>query len=181
MFAAADFTVTATALTPATVAAGAAATSTITVAPTPGFTGTVNFSCSITGGGSPKPTCTFAPSSVTNGGTATVTVNTTAAHVASGGASGRSSSGFGWLTAGGTLFVGIFLVGVPSRQRRRLAGLGLMLLVCFAAGFGCGGGSGNSNTTPSGGTPAGTFAITVTAKSTAPTLSHTAALTLTVQ
>jgi hypothetical protein len=62
----AEFTVTAGALSPASVAAGSSTTSTITVAPlspngTP-FTGTVTFSCS----GLPTgATCTFNPTSVT--------------------------------------------------------------------------------------------------------------------
>src|SRR5439155_16863310 len=79
---AADFTMAASALLPASVSAGGSATSTITVTPTYGFNGTVNLACSgITGGGTPAPTCSFSPSSVAKGsGTATLTIRTTAAH-----------------------------------------------------------------------------------------------------
>jgi hypothetical protein len=47
-----------------------------------------------------------------------------------------------------------------------MAGLGLMLFVFLAAGLGCGGGSSsNGGSTQTGGTPAGTYNITVTATS----------------
>ena len=59
----ATYTLTATALSPASVTAGSAATSTITVTPFNGYTGNVTLSCSsITGGGTPAPTCAFSPS-----------------------------------------------------------------------------------------------------------------------
>jgi hypothetical protein len=76
-----DFTIAATALAPATVVAGNPATSTVTIAPTNGFTGTVNLTCgSITPTGTGNPTCAFVPASIPGGsGTATLTVNTTAA------------------------------------------------------------------------------------------------------
>ena len=86
---------------------------------------------------------------------------------------------FGWMTASGrALLVGVFLLGIPSRRRRRMAGLGVMLLVFFAAGMGCGGG-GSSSGTKTGGTPAGSYTIAVTATSGA--LSHTANVAVTVQ
>jgi hypothetical protein len=74
----------------------------------------------------------------------------------------------------------MFLLGKSSPRRRRIAGLGVMLLVFFVAGVGCGGGSGssnNNNVTP--GTPAGSYNITVTATSGAVT--HSANVLLTVQ
>ena len=58
--------------------------------------------------------------------------------VAATSASLQSPHGFGWLPASSSaLLAGIFILGgVPSRARRRMAGLGLMLLVSFAAGRG---------------------------------------------
>jgi hypothetical protein len=111
-------------------------------------------------------------------GTSTLTINTTASHSLSGAV--MSPRGFGWLAAsGGALFAGIFLVGVPSR-RRRLSGMGIMLLVFFAAGIGCGGGSSSSGgNTQTGGTPAGNYTIIVTGTSGAQT--HTASVVLTVR
>jgi len=179
-----DFTISRTTLSPATVAAGGTATSTITIAPTGGFTGTVSLACSVAGGGTPAPLCLLAPPSVMNGsGTSALTVTTTAPHSVSGAViSPQPGRGFGWLAAGsGALFAGIFFVGVPL-QRRRMAGFGLMLLVFFAAGVGCGGGSSSSGgSTKTGGTPAGAYVITVTATSTSPALSHPTTLSLTVQ
>jgi subtilase family serine protease len=176
-----DFTVTAPALSPATVAAGGSSTSTITIAPTGGFSGAVTLACtSVTGGGTPAPSCAFSLSTVANAsGTSTLTISTTAAHSISGALKPGSGPGFGWLAASSSaLFAGIFVLGVPTRRRRRVAGLGLLLLVFFAAGLGCGGGS-SSGSTKSGGTPAGTYSITVTA--TSGSLSHTQLFTLIVQ
>jgi subtilase family serine protease len=177
-----DFTVTAGALSAATVAKGGSATSTITVGSMAGFNGTVTLACSVTGGGTPAPKCTLAPSSIANSsGTSTLTISTTAAHVVSGAViSPQPGVGFGWLVVSGSaLFAGIFFLGAPS-GRRRMAGLGLMLLVFLAAGVGCGGGSSSSGNTQTGGTPAGSYTITVTGTSGSMT-PHTAAVTLTVQ
>jgi subtilase family serine protease len=161
-----SFTIAAPALSPATVSAGGSAASSITVAPTAGFTGAVALTCSVTGGGSPAPTCAFSLNPVPNAsGTSMLTVSTTAAHSLSGGlTSHRSGHGFGWLVSSATLFAGL-LLGVPARRRRRVAGLGLMLLVFFAAGVGCGGSSSGGGSTKTGGTPAGTYSVTVTATS----------------
>jgi hypothetical protein len=73
-----DFTLSATTLSPATVATGVSATSTITIAPLNGFNGTVNLSCSsITPVVTPAAVCAFVPPSVTGSGTSTLTVSTT--------------------------------------------------------------------------------------------------------
>jgi hypothetical protein len=74
-----DFTLDATALTPTSVAAGVPATSTVTVAPLNGFTGSVALSCSVTPVVTPPPTCAFVPPSIPGGsGTSVLTVNTSA-------------------------------------------------------------------------------------------------------
>ena len=72
-----DFTIAATALSPATISAGAAATSTITIAPANGFNGSVSLTCnSIAPVVTPPPTCSFNPASVAGGsGTSTLTVS----------------------------------------------------------------------------------------------------------
>jgi subtilase family serine protease len=177
------FTISAPALAPPTIAAGASSTSPITVAATGGFTGTVALTCAVTGGGTPAPSCAFSANSIANAsGTSTLTVKTTASHSISGALtypSSRPGRGAGWLAAtSGALFAGIFLLGVP-RRRRRITGLGIMLLVFFAAGVGCGGGSSSGGSTQTGGTAAGTYTVTVTA--TSGTNMQTKALTVTVQ
>jgi subtilase family serine protease len=173
-----DFTIAAGALSAASVTAGASATSTITIGSTAGFNGTVALTCAVTGGGTPAPTCSLAPTSVANSsGTSTLTVKTTAARSLSGAVT--SPPGFGWFAAtSGALFAGIFLVGMPTR-RRRIAGLGLMLLLFFSAGAGCGGSSSSSGgNAQGGGTPAGNYTITVTGTSGS---THTTSVVLTVR
>ena len=56
-----------------------------------------------------------------------------------------------------------------------------MLLVFFAAGVGCGGGNSSNSSVKTGGTPAGTYTITVNAASTSPAVSRTTNVTVTVQ
>jgi FG-GAP-like repeat len=171
-----DFSIGATPLAPATIAAGGSSTSTVTITSSNGFNGTVNLSCTIAPATTPAPSCSFNPSSISNGsGTATLTVLTSAPHALTGRA---APGGFRWVTAGGAL-VGVFLLGVPSRRRRRVAGLCLMFLVFVVAGMGCGGGGGNGG--KNGGTPAGSYTVTVTATSPSPQLSHTVNVAVTVQ
>jgi subtilase family serine protease len=171
-------------VTAATVTApGQSGTSTITVKGTNGFSGAVNLTCTPPAT-TTTITCSFGSttpvtlSSTTTSGTATLTVSTVAPHVVSGQSASLRPHGFGWFTAtGGALLAGIFVLGVPSR-RRRMSRLGLMLLVFFAAGMGCGGGS-SSSVPKTGGTPTGSYTITVTAASGA--TSHTATVAVTVQ
>jgi hypothetical protein len=75
------FSLTATALSPASVVQGSTATSTVTVTPVNGFTGNVALSCAVSGpsGATSPPTCGFVPATVTGGsGPSALTVSTTA-------------------------------------------------------------------------------------------------------
>ena len=102
-----DFTIAGTAL--AGVTQGGSTTSTITIAALNGYTGTVNFTCSVASvsGGSPLPTCSI-PNAVSGGaGTSTLTVHTTgAAHAMYRGGTasftpcGCRSSGCRWWACG---------------------------------------------------------------------------------
>ncbi len=75
-----DYILSASALSPASFTSGSAATSTITVTPANGYTGAINFSCNVVGGGTPAPSCSFSPSSVAlsgaGAGTSILTVST---------------------------------------------------------------------------------------------------------
>jgi Beta-propeller repeat len=74
------FSIAATSLSPASVAAGSSATSTITIASLNAFTGSVALTCTVSGpsGATSIPSCLFVPSTVTGGaGTAALTVGTT--------------------------------------------------------------------------------------------------------
>jgi hypothetical protein len=173
-----DFTVSASALSPASVAPGSSATSTVTVTPLNGYTGTVDLTCSVTGSGSPSPQCSLNP---TTGNSSTMTVTTTGTAMAS-----RQSGGLIyalWLPIVGLSFAGLRLTTSGSTKGKFLSFLlfGAVMTLLFllpACGGGGGGGGGGGC---SGCTPAGSYTVTVTGTdSTDSTLSHDAAVTLTV-
>ncbi len=179
------FNITGTAVS---VAPGATTgnTSTITVTPVGGFTGTVNLSCSIAPVAASDPATCSIPGSVTISGTtaqtATLTVTTTAATTAA--LSYPEHRGVPWYTAGGAILSCILLFGIPARRRRFLNVLGMLaILVTLASGMiACGGGSsGATIKTNNPGTTAGTYTITVTGTSGSITATSSPAITLTVQ
>ncbi|HZQ68697.1 MAG TPA: SBBP repeat-containing protein [Terriglobales bacterium] len=169
----ADFTLSATALSPASITAGSSASSTVTIAATGGFAGPVALSCSsITPTVSSPPSCSFNPGSVNGSGTSTLTVSTTSSTPRAG---LRQSLPFyvAWLPVCGVALLGTWrkkaftiLLGVLA-----LSGL-LLLAACGSSGSGGGGGGG-------GGGNGTTYTITVTG--TSGSLSHSQALTLTVK
>ena len=135
------------AATPVVIAAPGATTgntSTITVTPATGFTGTVYFSCTLTyypPGAQHLPTCSVPASfNVTNANPVAATMTISSAPPTTTALSSHSE--LRWLAAQGSMFVAAFvLIGIPGcrRSRRRL---GLLvaagLIACLA---GCGGGS----------------------------------------
>jgi len=75
-----EFTLTATSLDPQAIVPGGTSSSTITVQPATGFTGTVGLSCAVTANQSTvnsPPLCTVSPTSVTPPATATMTITST--------------------------------------------------------------------------------------------------------
>jgi hypothetical protein len=127
-----DFGIGATPLAPATISAGGSSTSTVTITSSNGFNGTVTLSCTIAPAATPAPSCSFNPSPVSSGsGVATLTVSTSAPHSLTGTA---APGGFRWVTAGGAL-VCVFLLGVPSRRRRHVAGLCLSFRYLSSPGW----------------------------------------------
>jgi hypothetical protein len=143
----------------ATVTAGASGTSTITVTPTGGFTGTVNVTCPAAGlpAGvtcSPNPLAINVTSAAA--ATAQLTVNVAAPSTtltasapplehtlyASGVMPSGGSKGW-WTLSAGTGLAAILLLFLPGRKRYRKAlGLGLVCVLSFALGCGGGGGGG---------------------------------------
>jgi hypothetical protein len=171
------------------VAAGSTGTATLNLGSINGFNAAVALTCTAPSGMS----CTLNPTSVTVKGntTATLTINasTPASSVKSPGSSARQIE---WMAAsGGAALAGVFLLGLPARQRRWRSMLSLVCLAILAAGIGCGGGGGSSTsptppTTPtppptSGATPtpAGTYSIVVTGTQ-GTTLTHAIAVTVIV-
>ena len=174
--------------TPVTIAPGATTgnSSTITVVPTGGFTGSVALTATITSGPAGAqypPTLSFgstSPVNITSGSVAaTLTVSTTAAttnallHPV--GLRGL------WYSTGGGAIACILIFGIPARQRKRRTKLGLLLLLVTLAGAlaSCGGGSGSGGTTGIPGTTPGSYVATVTGTSGANTATCT--VTITVQ
>jgi hypothetical protein len=160
------------ATTPAAVAPGSPATSTVSVTSPSDYTGTVTFtsaSCTLTGYPAGvtattqgNPTCALTGNgvvTVTDGvpsGTVTYTVSTTGtttAQLSSGGnpaflAQRRNSSGW-FETAGGSALAALFLFLAPvgSRKGRKMLGAILLMVAITFVGVGCGGGSSSTTTT----------------------------------
>ena len=174
-----------------TVSRGATSgnTSTITLTPSGGFTGTVNLTATIASspaGASNLPTLSFGSTtpvtiSDTNAKTATLTVNTKAQSSAS---LTQPSGPFApWYGSGSAALACVILLGIPARRRRLRSFFAMiLLLIALSAGVAaCGGGGGNSSTPPQviPGTTPGTYTITVTG--TSGSTSSTSNVTLTVQ
>ena len=160
-------------------APGQSGTSSLTVNYGGGFTGAVNFSCTL------PPTmkataCSFSPSSLTKTGTSTLTISTSAPTAVI-----PIRNRFGtWGDLPGTglsLLVFVAFLSVLFRRRRLSWAFGLLLLALVATAFaGCGSGGGSSpGPISSPGTPAGTYTVPVTA--TGGTISHIVDFTVTVQ
>jgi hypothetical protein len=144
-------------------APGAQGTATISVSPIGGFTGTINFTCSLTSTMT-SSTCTFSPTSITlPGQTSTVmTVQTTAGSTVV-----PLFKSPRWLVPiGGAVLACLFLLIVPVKRRRlKLAFASLFLVLLAAALVACGGGGSSSSVSTSPGTPTGNYTATVTGTS----------------
>jgi hypothetical protein len=196
-----DFTLTTTSASSSTVPAGTNAMYSISVGGA-GFTGQVNFKCS----GAPKAaTCEVIPAFVTLNGsgtaTATVTVVTAVRTAIMMPVSNRGDRwtplNYEWPVVASVAAIAALLIGMMaiygSHKRRGMAWVtvaaGAAILMVSVAISGCGGGGGSSSggTNPTGGTtfgtPAGTYALTMTATtgSGANAVSHMTNLTLVVQ
>ena len=186
-----SFTVGGTAVTISAPGTTTGNTSTITVTPAGGFTGSVTLTATLASspsGAQYLPTFSFgtsSPVSVTAAGpaTATLTVSTTAP--TTGALRPAARPGAPWYPMGETALAGILLVGFRARRRgwRVIAGSLLLLVAFLSALLACGGGGSSGTTTPpptpTPGTTAGTYSVTVT--DTSAGTSATTAVTLVVQ
>jgi hypothetical protein len=163
-----------------TVTAGETANFTVSLSPSGGFNKTVMWTCS---GAPAAATCSVSPTSITLDGSTSANVSVSIATTA------RTSSSIlglpgvspGWLAIN-TCFLCVAVLGLLWNIRRanssswKLAALSVALFASFCAS--CGGGSSMTPPPPTQGTPAGVFAITLTA--TSPSVNHTTQVSLTV-
>src|SRR5581483_1482472 len=131
-----DFMLSATALSPASIAAGNSATSTVTITATNGFTGAVTFVCGVTPALASPPACSFNPATVNGSGASTLTVSTTSS-------TPRASLRHALpLYAAWLPICGVALLGI--RNRKALTVLLGVIAICGLLFLGaCGGGGGN--------------------------------------
>jgi hypothetical protein len=175
--------------TPVTVAVGATSgnTSTISITPTGGFTGSVTLTAAITStpaGAVNAPTLSFAstsPVSITgsSAGTATLTIDTTTAAGCQ--VSNLKPQQFPWPIPGGATLAVLVLVALP-RRRQSSRWLALVLLAAgLVAGLSACGSVGHTGTCTAfrPATTAGAYTIVITGTSGASSASG--AITLTVQ
>ncbi len=176
-----DFSLSASALTPATVSPGVSSTSTLNVAAVNAFSGLVALTCSVQPTPALAPTCSISPTSTSPGTPATLTVRTTgptAAVVPSGSGSGLSYAV--WLPLIG-LVVTVANFGSGRKRRGTIPALTLVYMLFAGLVFqaACGGSSSSSG--GSRGTPAGMYIMTVTGTDASGSLKHSATTTVKVQ
>ena len=161
-------TYTLAATSPAAIAPGANATSTVSVTAVLGYPGTVALTCSqtsTTASGGDGAGCSIPSTAVAMGGTAMATVTTTAPFTASLVYPDARGKGRGWAGAGGgAVLAFVVFLGIPARRRSWRSMLGLLVLMAALGGLtSCGGGSsgggGGGQSDP--GTTAGTYTFTV--------------------
>jgi hypothetical protein len=163
--AAADFSV---AVSPAsaTVSSGATATTTITLTPGNGFSQTVALTCSGLPAGA---TCSFAPASVSVSGSAANSTLTIATAARTAFVPPRPPGlPLDDFFPGGAVLAGFGIPAAIARRRGSAAQLRqfmllAMLLLGALALHGCGSGSSPAASGVSGGTPAGSYTVTITA------------------
>jgi subtilase family serine protease len=172
-----------------TVTAGTASgnTSTVTIKSIGGFVGSVTLTAAITlspSGAQDLPTVSFGSAGPVTlvsaaGGSATLTINTTAATSAA--MSYPARSGMRWISAGGAALAGLLLLWIPRRRRwRTFLGLVALLVALTGGVVSCGSGngsvSGGGGSSSNSGTTLGTYIITVTGTSGSLTSSGTIVL-----
>ena len=159
--------------TPISIAPGAASanTSTISIAPAGGFSGSVALTAKITSspaGAIDAPMLSFGSTSSVSisgagPGVAPLTIITTAPTSAA--LVHPKSIGKPWWAAGGVTLAGLLFFGIPARKRRWQSILGMLILsfAVLGAALGCGSSRGMSVGNP--GTTPGAYVITITGSS----------------
>jgi hypothetical protein len=170
-----DFSLSASAFTPSSVTAGQSARASVSVVASGGFKSAVTFACSVQPSPAQAPLCSPDPGSSPSG--TILAVSTTAPTSARGLINAGSERHYAvYLPLIGLLMGGASFPSKPMGKRRIL---GLLLFSTLLSGLILQLACGSSNTGSSGGTPQGTYTITVTGTSGG--TQRSAILTLTVQ
>jgi Domain of unknown function DUF11/Beta-propeller repeat len=176
-FQAAGFTVSATPTSHPAIDAGQSAIYSVTLNPSPVYSTAITLSSS---GAPAATTSTFNPSTLTPNATpvgATLTVSTTARLQPIAGLRFRGARFYAlWLAMPGLALIGL---GTGSKRRRKCVLGALLLGALFALVLLQPACKSGTTTTPSSGTPAGTYTLTITA--TSGSLTETTTVNLTVQ
>ena len=159
---------------------GATGTSTITITPSGGFTGSVVLTCAVTAapsGSVDVPTCsTISPAAIS--GTAAVTASLTIKTTAASTAALHNPLKRIFTCSGGVALATLFFFCLPLRRRKWGTLFGLLVFLAIAAtSIGCA--SNQVVDSPSGGTSVGSYIVTVTGTSGSTTV--TAAVDLTIE
>jgi uncharacterized protein len=150
-----------------TIYTGEATTYTLTATPGTDFIYDIALTCS---GLPANTTCSLSPATISGGsGTAKLTMQTTAP--------AQSTSSTARLMGGGSAVLAcLFCFVLPRRWRKKASWLALLLVgISLGALFGCGGSS-----SLSGGTPTGSYTVTVTGVSTVSSVTITESTTVTL-
>jgi hypothetical protein len=169
---------------------GQSGTSTITVTPKNGYTGTINFAFSLASAPSGastayNPQCSATAAKITGTGAVTTTATCTTTAPTTGALAypdtNRRPEQHWYSAAGGAALACLLFFGIPARRRGWKSMLSLLVFLVAMAGVGCGGGGGNNNNNGTPGTTTGTYTYTVTGTdSVTNTITSTTTLTLTV-
>ncbi len=176
---ASSFSLSSSMLSPSSVAAGASAQSTITIAPTGGFNpSSVHLTCNVAPAVTPAVGCKIGSISVSAGtGSATLTLTT------SGSTSVASNMGERGILALALLIPGVCIcgAGMGGANRRRVLTIAIVFLALTGCMLqtACSGFSAATPHTPGVRTPAGTYTVTVTGSASG--IQQTTSVSLTVR
>ncbi len=156
---------------PAPVSPGGTTASAVSLVARASYSGTMNLTCALTNspvGAQYVPTCTITPSTITIAANATaastLTVQTTSTSTA---AVARPSGLAPWGLGGASAMAGLLMFCLPTRRRRMMSVLALVLGVCSLGAVGCGSSASAPPTTTTQSTTAGSYTFTVKGTDTA--------------
>ncbi|MBZ5701357.1 MAG: glycoside hydrolase [Acidobacteriia bacterium] len=178
-----DFVIATSTVISKTVKAGVSAQYPISIVALNGFTAAVSLSCSLPAAAK-GTTCTVSPNSVSPGGSATVTVTTTAFLPPAGFRQPSRPANPMLPVVPAALLAAVLLALLAYQTKRPRPRLGLTAAFAALAFFvilplaGCGGGSSSAPPPVTNSTPKGTYTITVTG--TSGSITHTTPLTIVV-